>query len=596
MKCIAATVGSGGRRDFFWLNQAFAMQASSPKRGLGFNLVFGGIFVSPPAAVSWMARRRPVVGDFDHVHDLEVADLEVAGGGAGAAVAETADSATTTLERGPLGDVGGPAVLTQRLDLFGLGLDYGLYHKVFWGEFDQNDFGPWQPMGGVFTSAPAAIAWGKRLDVVGVGLDHAMYWKNVSGGPATPDWVRLGGAFTSAASLVARGERLDLFARGSDFTLRGNHTEGADWFGWQNHGGELASPPVAISWGPDRIDIFAIFKDRALWHRWWDGQIWNEWESLGGAYMGEPAAVSWGPDRIDVFVVGADDRRLHHYWFEGDAWSLPETLPYGTDKMIADSVTVVSDAPNHLELFIPTDDGQIRRGVWDGQWQFGSAGANYRAPCRYRLSVDLVRVKTTRALNSDTDAAMASVQAGAAAVRTRTQWIGGIGGLSEPKSSQTNLLEFEPVTIDLAEPMSFSYIVVNNGHAPQAKILSALAAAGDSLSLAGSSSMQEDIAKGVFSIASVKLLGLLALEVPVVGPILGFVENWLMDKLKSAVFESCDGVVAVEMRAMMGRDLFMQTDNGRQPIHVTTKHPGTDSPTLCGSNSEYEVTWTIKPL
>jgi len=595
MKNIAATIGSGSRRDFFWLDQNFGMQASSPVRGLGFNLRFGGIFVSPPAAVSWMARRRLVVGGFEHVRDVMLSGEATAGGDA--TIAET-DAGTTTLERGPLEDVTGVGTLTQRLDVFGLGLDYGLYHKVFWGEFDQDDLSPWQGLGGVFTSAPAAIAWGKRVDVVGVGLDHAMYWRNISGGPATPDWVRLGGAFTSGASLVARGpDRLDLFARAADFSLRGNHTDGATWFGWQNHGGELASPPVAISWGPDRVDIFAIFKDRALWHRWWDGQIWNEWESLGGAYAGEPAAVSWGPGRIDVFVVGAGDRGLHHYWFEGDTWSLPETLSYGTTQKIADSVTVVSDAPNHLELFIPTDDHQIRRGTWDGQsWQFGSAGANYRAPCRYRFSVDQVKVNTTRALDTDTDAAMVAVQAGNAAVRTKTQWIGSIGGLTTPKTAQTNLLDFDTVTVDLAEPMSFSYIVVNNGHAPQDKVLAALANAGDSLSLAGSSSMQEDIAKGVFNIVSVKILELLAIEIPVVGPILAFVENWLMDKLKSAVFESCDGVVAVEMRAMMGRDLYLQTDNGRKPIKVTTRHPGTDSPTFCGNNSDYEVTWTIQPL
>lgn len=611
MKPIAATIGAGGRRDFFWLDHSFGMRASSPLRGLGFNLRFGGVFVSPPAAVSWMARRKPVVSG-----DVGLADVPSAGSGTSVAVGDVglaevlaADrgtsvpdggDATTTLERGRLVDVGTVLSPTQRLDVFGLGLDYALYHKTFWGEFDQDDLSSWRSLGGIFTSVPAAVAWGSRLYVFGVGLDHAMYVKKLSGDQPTPDWVRLGGAFTSTASLVARGpSRLDLFVRGADFTLRGNHTDGESWFGWQNHGGELASPPVAISWGPDRVDIFAYFKDGALWHRWWDGQIWNEWESLGGNYIGEPAAVSWAPGRIDVFAVDANSRGLRHHWFEGETWNQPETLNYGTTEKIADSVTVVSDAPNHLELFFPTDDQDIRRGQWDGQsWQFGTAGASsmFRTPCRYRLSIDQVKVNTTRAFDTDTDAAMASVQAGNAAVRTKTQWIGGIGGLTTPKTSQTNLLDFEPVTIDLAEPMSLSYIVVNNGHAPQDKILAALAQAGDSLSLAGSSSMQEDIAQGVFSIASVKILEATSVAVPVIGPVLALVESWLLDKLKGALFESCDGVVAVEIRAMMGRDLYIQTDNGRKPIRVTTRHPGTDSPAACGANSDYEVTWTIQPL
>ncbi len=611
MKGIAATLGAEGRRDFFWLDQDFRMMASSPVRGLGFNLNFGGIFTSVPAAVASMASRAPVISGGAFTTDsADTGSGTDTGDARDGTVIEGMDATSAGNESGPgsiahgpvghgLGGLhGGLMPLTQQIDLFGLGLDYALYHKRFWASFDQDDPSPWHRLDGIFVSAPAAIAWGSRIDVFGVGTDHAMYTKSSTGESWTPDWQRLGGTFTSAASLVSRGpKQLDLFARGADFTLRGNQTEGTTWFGWQNHGGSLASPPVAVSWGPDRIDVFAIFKDGALWHLWWDGQIWNEWESLGGNYTGEPAAASWSPGRLDVFVVGALDRGLHHHQFSGDTWSLPESLGIGSQEGLAESPTVISAAPNHLEIFVPTLGNQIRIGKWDGQsWQFGSAGAAFRMPSRYRLSVDQVKVNTTRAMNADTDAAMASVAAGNAAVRTKTQWIGEIGALGSPKTSQTNLLDFEPVTVDLAEPMSFSYLVVNNGHADQDKILAALANAGNSLSLAGSSSMQEDIAKGVAKIVSVKILAALSISVPVVGSILGEIESWLMDKLTAAVFESCDGVVAVELRAMMGRDLFVLTDNGRKTVTVTTKHPGTNSPTVCGANSEYEVTWSIKPL
>jgi hypothetical protein len=88
--------------------------------------------------------------------------------------------------------------------------------------------------------------------------------------------------------------------------------------------------------------------------------------------------------------------------------------------------------------------------------------------------------------------------------------------------------------------------------------------------------------------------------VPVVGSIVKKIAEWLLDNIKDAVkdaiFESCDGVVAAELRAMMGRDLFILTDNGRKAVTVTTQHPGTNSPTVCGGESLYEVTWTIKPL
>jgi hypothetical protein len=571
MKGIAATVGGGGRRDFFWLDQNFAMNTQSPVRGAGFNLNFGGIFTSVPAAVAAMAHPPIVVHPFATPSDVATA--------------------------GPIGGL----PLTHRLDLFGLGLDYAMYHKRFWGAFDQNDSQtPWQRLDGIFTSAPAAIGWAnERVDVFGLGLDHAMYQKTAIGNGAwTAQWQRLGGTFTSAASLVVTGNRLNLFARGNDYTLRGNQSDGTTWFGFQNHGGSLASPPVAVSWGPNRIDLFAIFNDRALWHRWWDGQIWNDWESLGGKYAGEPAAVSWAPGRLDVFVLGADDRQLHHHWFTGDTWSVPEILNIGTNPGVGmgESPTAISLSANELQVFVPTSENQIRIGTWNGQaWNFASAGASLRMPSRYAMSVDFVTAQTTRALLTDTDAAVASVLAGNAALQTKTQWIGDIGG-PHPKQTQTNLLRFSPVTVDLAEPMSFSYLVVNNGHAEQAKILAALASGSDALSLSGSTSMQEDIGRGIAKIVTVTLEGAIKVEVPVVGSILGAIESWLLGKLTDVIFAKCDGIVAAEMRAMMGRDLFMLTNNGRNPVTVTTTHHGTDSPTGCGANSVYQVTWTIRPL
>jgi hypothetical protein len=152
------------------------------------------------------------------------------------------------------------------------------------------------------------------------------------------------------------------------------------------------------------------------------------------------------------------------------------------------------------------------------------------------------------------------------------------------------------VTVDLAEPMSFSYLVVNNGHASEDKILAALANAGNSLSLAGSSSMQEDIAQRIVKFITVKILEEITLAVPVVGSILTQVESWLLGKLTKAAFEKCDGVVAVELRAMMGRDLYIMTGNGRKTVKVTTRHKGTDAARVCGHKSDYEVSWTIKPL
>ena len=55
------------------------------------------------------------------------------------------------------------------------------------------------------------------------------------------------------------------------------------------------------------------------------------------------------------------------------------------------------------------------------------------------------------------------------------------------------------------------------GDAPQNKILDALSNGGNSLSLAGTSSMTEDIEKGIANIISVKIQEAISTEVPVVG-------------------------------------------------------------------------------
>jgi hypothetical protein len=570
MKAIAATI-LNGRRDLFWLDPGLSMTAVSPAEGFGFNLHHGGIFTSVPAVVASMA----IQPGETHQGGLLEPGTALAGPGHG-------------------GGVGGIIQRTPRLDVFGLGGDYAMYHKALWGPHDQSDFAPWYRLGGVFTSAPAAIALaGDRVDVFGLGLDHALYTKTRLGDGWSPEWQRLGGTYTSAPSPLVKGpKQFDLFIREADFTLRRLQSDGATWHSEQNLGGSLASPPVVVSWAADRVDIFAVFHDQALWHRWWDGELWNDWESLGGRYTGEPAAATWEPGRLDVFVVGADDHLLYQHWFSNQTWSDPRAID---DQEVVGSATVVSSAPNRLEVFTP-GVGDLRRRIWDGSsWENHSGGAAVRVPSRYRFSVDLVRARTIRALNSDTDAAATSLAVGNMPIQTRTQWIGTIGGFLHPGESQTNLLEFNAVTVDLAEAVSFNYLVVNNGHAPQAKILAALASAADSLSLASVSSTTEDIAKAVVKFALVKLTE--ALSIPVVGSVLKPIESWLLDKLSEAIFESCDGVVAAEAPVvMMGRDLFIATNNGKNALTGTTTHKGTPSPTTCGGESSYEVTWTVKPL
>lgn len=133
MKGIAVTPRTGSHRDYFWLDDGFRMQASSPARGFGFDLNFGGIFTSVPVAVATLAMRSQVLSA--NTRDLgPTAAFETAP----AAVTDKA-AANTIQQPSPKASAGPDIVLpasgidnalqSNRIDLFGLGLDYAMYHK-----------------------------------------------------------------------------------------------------------------------------------------------------------------------------------------------------------------------------------------------------------------------------------------------------------------------------------------------------------------------------------------------------------------------------------------------------------------------------------
>ena len=74
--------------------------------------------------------------------------------------------------------------------------------------------------------------------------------------------------------------------------------------------------------------------------------------------------------------------------------------------------------------------------------------------------------------------------------------------------------------------------------------------------------------------------------------LLGVLGGKLAEMLIGVVFADCDGPVALEQVTFTGKELQSLTDD-THPHSVTTSHPGTDSPTMCGSNSLYAITWSV---
>jgi hypothetical protein len=106
-------------------------------------------------------------------------------------------------------------------DIFGVGTDAQMYHMVFDGSQWPPTTTAWEPLGGCFTSAPAAVKWSSnRIDIFGLGSDTQMYhkwWDGAAWGPSPSDWEALGGLFGSSPAAVSVGaNRLDIFALGTD--------------------------------------------------------------------------------------------------------------------------------------------------------------------------------------------------------------------------------------------------------------------------------------------------------------------------------------------------------------------------------------------
>ena len=301
MNGIAATVGANGRQDMFYLDPAFSMKQRfwDGTKWTAQEYSLGGTFTSVPVAVATLTPLVLVVkGPPPALEETVPASLSP-----GTAPATPAPAPTI---KPILGGIG--RATEQRLDVFGIGTDYAMYHKALLGAPADNPGSPGRTWAGFSRVPPPPLCSVATYTCLGWGRDYAM--RTIGSGMTTrgrAPWGNLDGKFSSAATVVSSGAgQMDVFARGSDFTLRhrsfANNTWSSDWENLSDQINLLASPPVAVSWGANRLDVlFAVRNlDGTIIHRWWDGMIWNDWEQVMGstnlAFTSMPAAVTWGPE------------------------------------------------------------------------------------------------------------------------------------------------------------------------------------------------------------------------------------------------------------------------------------------------------------
>jgi PBS lyase HEAT-like repeat-containing protein len=257
----------------------------------------------------------------------------------------------------------------NRIDCFGRGGDWGLWHKFF----DGANWRGWEPLGGTILETPECVSWGpNRLDCFARGQDLALYQRFFDG-QNWGGWMRLGGTLQEQPSCVSWGpNRIDCFARFTDWTMRHIYFDGSNWSDWgDHHPGVILNPPSCVSWGPERIDCFARGTDAAMWHRYFDGANWWGWEPLFGTIVEQPNCVSWGPGRIDCFARSTD-AAMWHQFFDGYNWSGWETL----GGSLLGRPECVSQGWGRLDCFARgTDQSLIHQSFdganWSGWHSFG---------------------------------------------------------------------------------------------------------------------------------------------------------------------------------------------------------------------------------
>ena len=143
MRAIATASYAKGNVDIFWPDKNLTLwhaASSGSAWSADFNVGFGQTFVSVPAATGCMAPPPQSQNPRARRH------------------------------RAP----------APRVDVFALGPDFSMRQQTTWN--GALETGGWNDLGGIVTSAPAAIAWNRdRIDVFGVGLDAAMYQRTVAG-------------------------------------------------------------------------------------------------------------------------------------------------------------------------------------------------------------------------------------------------------------------------------------------------------------------------------------------------------------------------------------------------------------------------------
>ncbi|HEX6472584.1 MAG TPA: hypothetical protein VF069_26065 [Streptosporangiaceae bacterium] len=435
---------------------------------------------------------------------------------------------------------------------------------------------------------------------------EGMEWNGLGG------WFDIGGVFPAGApvSAVSRApDHLDLFVIGNDGRVYTSAwTEGMGWNGlggWFDIGGvfPVGAPVSVVSRAPNHLDLFVTGNDgRVYTSAWTEGGQWtglNGWFNIGGVFpVGTPvSAVSRAPNHLDLFVIGNDGHVYTSAWTEGMEWNgLRGWFDIGGVFPAANPTPAVARHSKQLDVFVLGNDGHVYTSAWTdgGQWtglngwfNIGGVFAPYApALATYSLTLETVEINNTRSRDDDTDYASFTVAVGTAPPQTRIDSMGDV----DNGTYRLGLNFIVPVP--RYSPLVMNYQVVNAGHKSEAEVDALLTKIADQLAASGAQAAASAVGSGIGAIAGAAIgTGV----VPVLGTALGALAGWIVAEIGGVLFADCDGPVASEQVPFAPTQIWQETRGGAA-LRRRTHHPGVDSASGCGSNSDYYVTWSVSAV
>jgi hypothetical protein len=156
------------------------------------------------------------------------------------------------------------------------------------------------------------------------------------------------------------------------------------WHGWWELNGGRAKPgaPIhGVSRSTDKLDVFVIGTDTNVYTAAWEPantDWWHGWWKLRngiGAAGGHVTVVSRAPDKLDVFVVGTDRRVWTAAWQPSftDWWH--GWWPIGNIKVPPGSpIHAVSRSTDKLDIFVTDENGIVQTAAWEPSFTDGWHG------------------------------------------------------------------------------------------------------------------------------------------------------------------------------------------------------------------------------